>query len=406
MPTPTDIGTGARIAAYRRLHRLTQQQLATKANVSHSLLVKVVQGRRPASGTLFASVAKAMGVSVTAVTGQPYTTDQTRDRLDGPLTDLRAALDNFDLPLDELPIRSSEEIAEDVRALLLARRAASFGKIIALAPPLVDELVQVSQTTAGRQAEEAHRQLVHTYRSAYDVAYGLGLSDMVALLLARMDYSAHRSGDPYLIALYGYMRAYSTFATGRHEVGRKIIERARRGVEDGVRTGDVPALCSAGNLHLRAAMLATRQGDGDTARGELAEARRMADRLGREVTGSSRDGLHVQSFGLTNVQIHAAAIEMELGNHPRSLQLAKEVHPPEDYFADRVGHFWIDTARSQLWTGKTDAALSSLLKARAVAPQQTRYHPSVRETLTGLVHAARRTPDTLINYASWCGIQP
>ncbi|MEK8143514.1 hypothetical protein NKH18_19705 [Streptomyces sp. M10(2022)] len=153
-------------------------------------------------------------------------------------------------------------------------------------------------------------------------------------------------------------------------------------------------------------MLATRQGNGDVARDELAEARRMASLLGREITGSSRDGLHVQSFGLTNVQIHAAAIEMELGNHSRSLQLAKEVRPPENYFTDRMGHFWIDTARSQLWTGKTDAALSSLLKARTIAPQQTRYHPGVRETLTGLVHTARHTPDTLINYASWCGIQP
>ncbi|MEK8143512.1 helix-turn-helix transcriptional regulator [Streptomyces sp. M10(2022)] len=85
MPTPTDIGTGARIAAHRRLHRLTQQQLATRANVSYSLLVKVEQGRRPASGALIASAAKAMGVSVTTITGQPYTTDHTRDRLDGPL---------------------------------------------------------------------------------------------------------------------------------------------------------------------------------------------------------------------------------------------------------------------------------------------------------------------------------
>jgi len=105
------------------------------------------------------------------------------------------------------------------------------------------------------------------------------------------------------------------------------------------------------------------------------------------------------------VAIHAAAVEMELGNHGTSLQLAKMVQPPADYFPDRLGHFWIDTARSQLWTGKPDAALVSLLKARTAAPQQAKYHPSVRETVAGLVHAARRTPDTLIGYASWCGAQ-
>ncbi len=405
MPTPTDIGIGARIAAYRRLHRLTQKQLATKAAVSYSLLVKVEQGRRPASGSFIAAVARVMGVPVTTFTGQPYSTEHAHDRLDGPLADLRASLDNYDFPLDELPVRVLPEIAADVHAVLLARRGANFGRIVVIAPPLIDELVQVSQTAQGHAAEEAQRLLVHVYRSAYDVAYGLGLSDLVSLLLSRMDYSAQRAGDPYLRSLYGYMRAYSTFATGRHEVGRKIIAQARETIDQGVRAGDLPALCSAGNLHLRAAMLATRQGDGDSARDELAEARRLGEELGREVVGGTGDGAHVQSFGPTNVAIHAAAVEMELGNHGKSLQLAKLVQPPNDYFPDRLGHFWIDTARSQLWTGKADAALVSLLKARKVAPQQAKYHPSVRETVAGLVHAARRTPDTLIGYASWCGVQ-
>jgi len=281
MPTPTGIGTGARIASYRRLHRLTQKQLATRAAVSYSLLVKVEQGRRPASGSFIAAVARAMGVPVTTFTGQPYTTDHAHDRLDGPLADLRAALDNYDFPLDELPVRALPEIAVDVHAVLLARRGAHFGRIVAMAPPLINELVQVSQTGRGHSAEEAHRLLVHVYRSAYDVAYGLGLSDLVSLLLSRMDYSAQRAGDPYLMSLYGYMRAYSTFATGRHEVGRKIIAKARETIDQGVRAGKLPALCSAGNLHLRAAMLATRQGDIVSARDELAEARRLAEQLGR-----------------------------------------------------------------------------------------------------------------------------
>ncbi|MCJ1677579.1 helix-turn-helix domain-containing protein [Streptomyces sp. APSN-46.1] len=403
MPHNTAAGTGARIAAYRRLCRITQAQLATKANISYSLLVKVEQGRRPASSSLIAAVARAMGVPLTTFTGQPYATDHTHDRLDGPLADLRASLDNWDLPLDEIAVRGISEIAADVHLVLDARRASNYAKITAMAPPLIDELVQVSQTATGHTEEQAHRMLVHVYRSAYDVAYNLGLSDLVALLLSRMDYSAGRGSDPYLMALHHYMRAYATFSTGRLEVGQVIISRALTVVDDGVRNGDVPALCSAGNLRLRAAMLACRRGDEDTARGELSEARRLADRLGREVTGAGGDGPHVQSFGPTNVSIHASAVEMELGNHSRALQLAKEVRPPADYFPDRLGHFWIDTARAQLSTGKTDAALSSLLKARSIAPQQAKYHPSVRETVSGLVHAARRTPDTLIGYASWCG---
>ncbi|MFJ2702221.1 helix-turn-helix domain-containing protein [Streptomyces sp. NPDC087428] len=403
MPQNTAVGTGARIGAYRRLCRLTQSQLANKANISYSLLVKVEQGRRPASASLTAAVARALGVPITTFTGQPYIIDHAHDRLDGPLADLRASLENWDLVLDEVPVRGAAETGADVRLLLDARRASNYAKITTMAPPLIDELVQISQTATGHAEEQAHRMLAHVYRSAYDVAYNLGLSDLVALLLSRMDYSVSRGNDPYLMALHHYMRAYATFTTGRLEVGQAIISRALDIVETGVRAEEVPALCSAGNLRLRAAMLACRLGDEDTARGELAEARRLGDLLGREVTGGRDYGPHIQSFGATNVAIHASAVEMELGNHSRALQLAKEVRPPADYFPDRLGHFWIDTARAQLSTGKTDAALSSLLKARSVAPQQAKYHPSVRETVRDLVHAARRTPDTLIGYASWCG---
>jgi XRE family transcriptional regulator, fatty acid utilization regulator len=166
-------------------------------------------------------------------------------------------------------------------------------------------------------------------------------------------------------------------------------------------------VCAAGNLRLRASILATRQGDADTARGELAEARNLAQILGREVTGSdlATGYAGAMSFGATNVAIHTAAVEMELGNHGRAIRLAQDVHVPEGYPPDRTVHHHIDTARAQLWTGDKDGAMTSLLKARKIAPQKTRYHPSVRETIASLIYASRHTPDNLIGYANWVGVQ-
>jgi transcriptional regulator with XRE-family HTH domain len=401
------LSTGGRIAAYRRLNRLTQRGLAARANVSHSLLTKVESGSRPASQAFLAACARAMSIPVTHLTGQPFIEDQTEDRLAGPLADLRASLENFDLTLDDLPVRSLADIRPDVHHMVLARRDAQYSRILGQAPALIDELVQQSQTLTGHECEQAHHLLVQLYRAAADVGYGLGLVDLVSLLLARMDFSASRCGDPYQVATYRYMRAYSTFTTGRHEVGRKIIQAALADIESGVRAADLVAVCAAGNLRLRASILATRQGDADTARDELAEARQLADTLGHEVVGSdlATGYAGAMSFGATNVAIHAAAVEMELGNHGRAINLAQQVHVPNGYPPDRIGHHYIDTARAQLWTGDNEGAMSSLLMARQVAPQKTRYHPSVRETIAGLIHASRHTPDNLIGYANWVGVQ-
>ncbi|HZX08822.1 helix-turn-helix transcriptional regulator [Kribbella sp.] len=401
------LSTGARIAAYRRLNRLTQRGLAARANVSHSLLTKVEVGSKPASQSFLVACAKAMSIPVTHLTGQPFIEEQSEDRLSGPLNDLRASLENFDLALDDLPVRPLAAIRPDVRDMVLARRDAHYARILGRSPALIDELVQLSQTLVGHEAEQAHHLLVQLYRSAADVAYALGLVDLVSLLLARMDFSASRCGDPYQVATYRYMRAYSTFTTGRYELGHRIIQAALTDIDTGVRTADPVAVCAAGNLRLRAAILATRQGDADTARAQLVEARHLADVLGHEVTGNDLASGYAGaiSFGATNVAIHTAAVEMELGNHGNAVTLAELVHPPKGYPPDRMGHHHIDTARARLLTGDNEGAMSSLRLARQIAPQKTRYHPSVRETVAGLLHASRHASDNLIGYAHWVGVQ-
>lgn len=399
------LSTGERIAAFRRLNRWTQVGLSKQAKVSYSLLTKVESGAKPASPALLTACARAMSIPVTYLTGQPFTQDQTEDQLDAPLATLRASLENWDLELEGLPTRSLGDITSDVAVLGESRRAANWRQVAIQAPALIDELVQLTQTTTGQAAAAAHFQLMQVYRAAHHVAHGLGLLDLASLILARMEHSANGADDPYMVALYRYTRAYSTFTTGRLDVGQKIIKTAREDIEAGVRAGDVAALCAAGSLHLRGAMLATRQGDSDTAHGQLELARNLATTLGTEVIAGVNAHDTIQSFGPTNVAIHASAVEMELGNHAKAVLVAAEVRPPNGYPAERVGHHFIDLSRAQFWTDDREGAMKSLIKARNLAPQKTKYHPTVRETVAGLVHASRSTADNLIGYATWVGVQ-
>jgi len=71
--------------------------------------------------------------------------------------------------------------------------------------------------------------------------------------------------------------------------------------------------------------------------------------------------------------------------------------------AVRRGHHYIDLARGYAMTSDHAASMRCLQEARRIAPQQTRHHPMVRETVLAIA-AARRGREELSLFASWLGI--
>lgn len=98
----------------------------------------------------------------------------------------------------------------------------------------------------------------------------------------------------------------------------------------------------------------------------------------------------------------SAAVEMR--QYDEALTQARQISIPPALATSRRAHFLIDKARSEMETGRTEAALTSIIDARHAAPEQTRYHPGARETIKGLVHISRRTPDSLGHMAAWIGL--
>ena len=75
MPEPTgeDLGIGRRIAAHRRRLGLTQQGLAMRLHRSTSWVTKIERGGRPLDSVrTLLEVARALGVEVRELTGQPW----------------------------------------------------------------------------------------------------------------------------------------------------------------------------------------------------------------------------------------------------------------------------------------------------------------------------------------------
>ncbi|MGH4021446.1 MAG: helix-turn-helix domain-containing protein, partial [Pseudonocardiaceae bacterium] len=63
-----------------------------------------------------------------------------------------------------------------------------------------------------------------------------------------------------------------------------------------------------------------------------------------------------------------------------------------------------DLGRAWLLHGDHAKALDALNTARRTAPQQTRYHPMVAETVRTLARTERRRSDALRSFAAWMGI--
>ncbi|MFE0380951.1 helix-turn-helix domain-containing protein [Streptomyces inhibens] len=391
MPSLHDDHTGARIAHTRKVRRLTQRELADLSHVSYSTLTKVEQGVLPASPSVLGVLARALSVPVTELTGQPYLEELRQDQLDGLINPIREALNIYDLgPDPDVSPRMVEELEVHADRLCAMVRATNIKQAAAEIPGLIHE----ATTTAHLNPTDRNwRLLASTYRTAYDVTAKLGFSDLGMVALDRMGWSAERASDAVLSGVRQYMRGVAYLRAGDYRTGKRLVRLGLTDLDQAVPGRVLDAV--TGQLHLGAAVLAGRDKDGDTAEGHLGEAQRIAERIG------PAEKVHWLSFGPTNVGVHRVSVLAELDLYAEAVQSAQEITIPEGWPPSRLAHHHAEVARAQMWAGRTDAAFKSLLKARKVAPQQTRYHPTVRETYAGLDSARRRMPDTFSNYGSW-----
>ncbi|MFJ6841317.1 helix-turn-helix domain-containing protein [Streptomyces griseoluteus] len=393
MPSNDD-HAGARVKRARKRRGYTQTELAARSAVSYSTLTKLEQGIIPASQSVIGALARALSVPVSELNGQPYLDELRHDQLDGLINPLREAMNIYDLgPDPDVRPRAVDVLERDAERLCEMVRATNIKQVAVELPALIHEATTVAWT---HSEDRSWRLLASLYRTAYDVTTKLGFPDLCTVALDRMDWAAQRASDPVLGGMRQYLRALAylraaDYRTGTRliKIGESILEQADAGtVRDVVR----------GQLHLGAAVLAGRDKDKDTAEEHLAEAARIAERTG------PAEKVHWLSFGPTNVSAHRVSVLAELDLYPEAVVEADGMVVPEGWPPSRLAHHHAEVARAQMWTGRTEDAFASLLAARKLAPQQTRYHPTVRETFVGLRSARRRLPETYLNYEAYLGI--
>lgn len=392
---PADEHAGRRIADLRKINDMTQVALADATSFSVSLVAQVETGKKPASAAFVAACARAFRVDIGVISGQPYQADLRADHLEQLIDPIREGLDWYDIgPADpQLRPRDTTVLAAVADDMCAKVRAGQLRTVAEMLPAVMQEATAAAYSEG---TSDAWGVLGTVYRNAYDVSTKLGYQDLAAIALDRMDFAGQRASDPVLSALRQYMRALVHLRTAKYSMGDRLVQAGLRILEQAPDGTERTAM--TGQLHLGAAVIAARAGNRDTALAHLDQAHLAAARTG-EVPK-----LRWVSFGPTNVDAHRVAVLSELRDYNGAVETAGAMRVPGDWPASRSGRHFVEVATAQLWTGRNGDSFKSLLKARKVAPQQTRYDFTVRETVAALVRAQRSTPDTLSNLAQWVGI--
>jgi transcriptional regulator with XRE-family HTH domain len=399
-----DDSIGRRIADRRKARGMTQTALAAAAAISASLLSKVERGDRDATQPVVASVARALGIDIADLTLQPYhRRGKQPDRVHAVMPTLRRSLAYWDLPPElETPPREQSLLVQDAWRVSKLRQLDRNIEVVEKLPPLLQEAVALfHQDRTEEQRAALLDAITAMLHAAHSVTYKTGYEDLSVVVEDRIQWLSTQSPDPMLNAFSDWVGTNSLMRMGDYGTGLRILDRARAGIDPEGRN-DPEALRMLGSLHLRSGIIAARANRAEEASSHVAEARQIATHQKTDTDGDWRN----LGFGPTNAAIHAVATAVESGDGTTALDLNDGVHLPDEWarkLPTRVGHHYLDLSKAQLWQGRHEDSLASLDKARRVAPQQTRHHPTTHEVTRILVRNHKRSNEPLARFTAWLG---
>lgn len=396
MPHYSDTGgsaesNGQRLARIRARYRWTQQRLATEAGYSLAAVKAFEQGRRSLDRpAVILAFARALDCHPTEITGGPYA--PVRDDMEGQSAVVAVAAVRRALLRHGRPTRPTDaeaatvnlpELRQRVAQANAYRQAAALAKSGAILPALLRDLQVAAELGEGDQRREAFGLLASGYECAMQYLYKLGHTSDATLATERVLWSAQETGDPLRVLAARWYDAGEFLTIGEHDEAGAIIDDALTEL-DTVRRETPEAVSLRGAFHLKAALNSARATDARSAERHWKKAATAAEELGED-----RNHYQLQ-FGPTNVAIWGVSLPVEMGKGRIAVDRADRVRLPRQFSPERHSHHFIDVGRAHFYNGQREAALGAFLKAERLAPQATRLHAGVRETVGTMIRTQKR----------------
>ncbi|MEV7536417.1 helix-turn-helix domain-containing protein [Streptomyces hydrogenans] len=393
-PGYAPVAFGQRMQILRERRGMTREVLAGLLGMSVDWVKDMERSRSRAPGVdMVFRIADALRVRELAdLTGRP---DRNIDLFVGPghpqLAAVRAAVDAFPATMDSAPPRPEHLAARLTRAWTARHKSPNHRDILgALLPDLIRDAqlaVRAAETPVDWRAAQAILAEVYSL-SQFFLAYQPD-APLLWRVAERSMVAAQQSDDPHTIGVSAWLLAQAHRDTGpaHYDTADSVTRDALAYLQPHLPDADDRVLAIAGALEFEAGYTAARRGQKGTAWRRWDVAREMANRL-------PVDYFHpVTSFSRAILGAHAVTVAVELHSGPESVRQAARADLSTIPSHPRRARHRIEEARGYRLDGQHEAAVATLEKAHASAPDTIRYNGYARSLLleeTESKSAARR----------------
>lgn len=373
---------GRRVARWRARRGLTRRQFADLCGRSLSWVDKVESGERGLLRLpMLERVAEVLHISVETLTGTSEV-HQARHCLDVfEISAIRAALQSYQA-ISRVFVPTSAEMTEppdldrltqQVTYAWTAFQNAHWPLLGQLLPRLLTtaQVAVAAYAGADDHARRARTLLSQTYQVTASMLWKLKEDDLAWLAAERGFVLAEETGDNLLISDAARRVAQGLMVMSHYDQALELVWAGISRLEPGRGTGSAMHLSLYGMLFLRGAVVAARASNHTAARDLLDEGHDVARQLGY-------DGNECfTAFGPTNVHLHQVAVLLDLGDGAGAIEASRHVTPDglSRLPKERRASYYLDVARGHSLSGQRDEAVSTLLTADRLFPDEIRCRP-------------------------------
>lgn len=384
----TYVGVGERIAATRMRSGLSQEQLAGLCGISLSYMKRIEQGScSVATFPLLLDLAQALKVKdLVDLTGVPLPLMPDGYRRHPATPAVRTAIASYSTPDGEPP--DLDDLAARIEHAWQGWQGRSRFRFATLGEALPGLILDARRALAGyangRRARAA-REASTLYQLVRAWTKRVGEFDLSWIAAERALQYAREADDQDLASVSLWNIVAVLGSKGLTTEARSVANQAIDDLEPRLLGAPPQRLSVYGALHLLGALQAARDYDRRAADQHLDVAGRIAAQ-----TGERNDFRTV--FGPTNVSIHRALIELELGNPMTALLIAQRTQVDRAPSVERRLVHHLSMARSYTQEGQDVAAVAMLSRMERESPEEVQHSVVVREIIRELV--SRETPIT------------